>query len=174
MLSKEAAWFVFYTLSKHENKVCQLLQKKKYDAYLPTQKVIRQWSDRKKKVVVPLFTNYVFVKTLPAELYYILRTAGVIKVLTENQRPVPIPEDEMDRIRLIMRGDTEIEVDCYEKELTPGSFVKISEGPFAGLEGRLLKNKGSCRLLVELKTLHKILKVEISADNLKKIYELEC
>jgi transcriptional antiterminator RfaH len=57
----EKKWFVFYTKSRQEKKVNELLLKKKFEPFLPMQQVMRQWSDRKKKVTVPLFNSYIFV-----------------------------------------------------------------------------------------------------------------
>jgi transcriptional antiterminator RfaH len=60
MFSKN--WFVFYTKSRQEKKVNDLLLRHGFEPYLPLQKVLRQWSDRKKKVEVPLFNSYIFVR----------------------------------------------------------------------------------------------------------------
>ena len=55
-------WYALYVRSHHEKKVHQLLQEKNIKSSLPLIKTVRIWSDRKKKVEVPLFQGYVFVK----------------------------------------------------------------------------------------------------------------
>jgi len=57
----EKKWFVFYTKSRQEKKVNELLLKRGFEPFLPMQAIVRQWSDRKKKVVVPLFNSDIFV-----------------------------------------------------------------------------------------------------------------
>jgi len=54
----EKKWFVFYTKSRQEKKVNELLLKRGFEPFLPMQAIVRQWSDRKKKVVLPLFNAY--------------------------------------------------------------------------------------------------------------------
>jgi transcription antitermination factor NusG len=171
-LSKRV-WCVFYTLPKHERKVSSHLRGKNYETYLPTKKIVRQWSDRKKTVVVPLFPNYLFVKSEPEQLYYILSATGIVKVLTEDRQPTIIPEEEIERIRLIANNETEVEVSRWEHELNPTSYVRVNEGPFTGVSGRIIKEKGNYRLLVELKSLHKVLQVNVSAAHLQRISEEE-
>ena len=55
-------WFVIYTRSRFEKKIYQELLKINIESYLPLQKKLKQWSDRKKWVEEPLFRSYIFVK----------------------------------------------------------------------------------------------------------------
>lgn len=169
MTLQPKVWFAFYTLPKHEKKVYNFLQGQNYQAYLPTQSVVKQWSDRKKKMVVPLFPNYIFVYSDPSKLYYILRASGIVRVLTEGRKPAMIPEEEIGRIRIMTNGETEMEVRCSNEKLTLGASVKVVGGPLKGITGFLVQNKGNQRLLVELKTLHKIMQVDVPAAFLQKV-----
>ena len=54
-------WYVLYTKPKWEKKVAEQLQAMGIDCYCPLVMKERQWSDRKKKVEMPLFNSYVFV-----------------------------------------------------------------------------------------------------------------
>ena len=60
---KQLNWYVVKTRSRAEQKVAQRISAKGLNVYLPLQKTIRQWSDRKKKVEVPLISSTLFVKT---------------------------------------------------------------------------------------------------------------
>ena len=55
-------WHVIYTAPRAEKKVNERLESQGVETYLPLQKTLRQWSDRKKKVSIPLFNSYVFVR----------------------------------------------------------------------------------------------------------------
>ncbi len=52
-------WYVLFTMSKLEKKINYSFQQQGIESFLPLHKIIRQWSDRKKKLDVPLFPNYI-------------------------------------------------------------------------------------------------------------------
>ena len=89
-------WFAIYVKSRHEKSVHAELQQKGIESSLPLMTVTRQWSDRRKKVEVPLFRSYVFVIIdISKEKFDVLQTDGVVKFVTFNNVTVPIPEDQM-------------------------------------------------------------------------------
>src|SRR5215470_6707011 len=57
----EMRWYALHTRSRHERVVAQRLQERGLETYLPTVREVHRWSDRKKKVEVPLFSCYVFL-----------------------------------------------------------------------------------------------------------------
>ena len=67
-ITAELQWFALYTRPKAEKKVEERLSLAGFDSFLPLQTVIKQWSDRKKKVEIPLINSYVFVKTNKVKL----------------------------------------------------------------------------------------------------------
>ena len=54
-------WYVIYTKPKNEKKVAERLQQIEIEVFCPLVTVVKQWSDRKKKIQIPLFNSYVFV-----------------------------------------------------------------------------------------------------------------
>ena len=74
--SVQRKWRVFYTQARAEKKCEQRLVQRRVEVYLPTHKVVRQWKDRKKKVVEPLFRNYIFVRVDEQERLHVLRNCG--------------------------------------------------------------------------------------------------
>ena len=54
-------WLVLYTKPRNEKKVAERLTKNGFEVYCPLIKTLRQWSDRKKKVEIPMFSSYVFI-----------------------------------------------------------------------------------------------------------------
>ena len=60
-LDLKKQWFVLYTRPGCERKVAELLEKKHVEVYCPLSKTNKQWSDRKKPALQPLFSSYVFV-----------------------------------------------------------------------------------------------------------------
>ena len=51
-------WFVLVTKSRAEKKVAEDLQKLGLEAYCPTVVRVKEWSDRKKKIVIPVNPLY--------------------------------------------------------------------------------------------------------------------
>src|SRR5690606_15969941 len=98
-------WYVFYTRSRQEKKVRDLLLKGGFEVFLPMQKVMRQWSDRKKKVDVPLFNSYIFVKDQEFRITDILRIPGVAWNIRHNGKPAILRQEEFELInRFITTG----------------------------------------------------------------------
>jgi transcriptional antiterminator NusG len=160
-------WFVFYTKSRHEKKVRDLLQGRGYTVFLPLQKVLRQWSDRKKRVEVPLFNSYIFVHIPEHRIIEVLQTPGVAWVIRHNGRPAALRQCEYDMIVRFLQTGLLIEVLPQEK-VEKGDWVKIMDGPLRGLEGRVTKVHPR-KFTVVLETLGQALRVNLDPSILKKI-----
>ncbi|MBT6376913.1 MAG: hypothetical protein HOJ72_01585, partial [Flavobacterium sp.] len=61
MSNNSKNWFVIYTKPRTEIKVSQRLSVLGIENYTPTKIEMRQWSDRKKKIAVPLLPSMVLV-----------------------------------------------------------------------------------------------------------------
>ena len=83
-------WYVVKTRSRAEEKVAQRIDSKGLNVYLPLQKTIRQWSDRKKTVEVPLISSYIFVHMEEKDLYKTLPIQGTVNVLKHLGKPAKI------------------------------------------------------------------------------------
>ncbi len=138
------------------------------------QKVVRQWSDRKVKMEVPLFPNYIFVQVPPRALWSVLTISGTVRVISFDGAPAILKESEIETIRRLTAGNdtatTEVEYD--QVAFLRGQTVKITSGPFAGLEGKVMDVKGKTRLFVEVKTINQVVSVEIEREMLALHEEL--
>ena len=56
------SWYALYTAHQHEKVVEHILSEKGFEVFLPLYMTMRQWSDRPKKLTLPLFPCYVFVQ----------------------------------------------------------------------------------------------------------------
>lgn len=157
----EKQWFVFYTKSRSEKRVLSLLEKNNHKVFLPLHKVVRQWSDRKKKVEVPLFNSYIFVKVLKSEIYDILQTPGIVKSLFYNGEPAVLREKEVENIKYWI--NTGLQLECVAGEFTPGELVKVIGGSFTGFEGEVYRVDNTTCAVV-LKSLQQILKINIRKE----------
>ena len=97
-------WYAVWTRSRHEQVVREQIERKKYDAFLPTITRWSRWKDRKKKVEWPLFPGYCFAKFDPAEALAILKCTGVVNIVSVEGKPAAIPEHEIESIRVRLLG----------------------------------------------------------------------
>jgi len=95
----ESQWHVVHVLSRTEKKVAERLENKGIFAYLPIQKQLRQWSDRKKWVDMVVLSGYVFVKITKNEQQQVLQTPGVSRFLKHYGAIVSISDSEMQRFK---------------------------------------------------------------------------
>ena len=100
----EKYWYAVYVRSRHEKKVYHLFEEKGIESSLPLIKTTRQWSDRKKKVEVPLFRGYVFVRLdIDKDKLHILQTDGVVKFISIRSKPSRIPDEQINWIHMIVK-----------------------------------------------------------------------
>jgi transcription antitermination factor NusG len=155
-------WFAVYTRSRAEKKVFQRLQEEKIKSFLPLQKTIRQWSDRKKKVEIPLLRSYVFVNISLLDYSVVLNTNGVVKFITFEGHVAPIPQKQIDYLEILANSD--IEIEKTEKFFKPGQRVKIIDGPLKGIVGELVMHGRKKRFLIRVDHIKQNLLVNIPAS----------
>ena len=157
-LNNTPHWYALYTKARTEKKVDVTLQEKGFESYLPLQKTVRQWHDRKKKVDLPVFSSYVFVRMALRERIPVLQTDGVVKLVSFTGTPAPIPDFEIAAVKRILEGQIPYEVTNF---LRIGQDVEVITGPLKGLHGRIIENRRRNRLLVGIQQIGQALSVEV-------------
>jgi transcriptional antiterminator RfaH len=160
-------WYAIYTRPRAEKLVFSRLEEMNLEAFLPLQKTYRQWSDRKKMIEKPLLSSYVFVRVKKKQFPYVFRTAGVVKFISFEGQPVPIPVKQIDNLRLIVNSDAEIEV--TGEEFAKGDNVEVMSGSLTGLTGELIRIGGKKRVIVRIDRLDQNILVTIPVTFLKKV-----
>jgi len=146
--SKMKNWYAIYTKPRSEKKVTERLSGSGIEAYCPLMKTLRQWSDRKKKVQLPMFPGYVFVYISEIERILVLQDYGVLNFVFWLGKPAIIRDNEINAIREIADRGEEINISSEAFEV--GRLVKIPEGPFKGMTGTVDKlDKRKVIVLVE-------------------------
>src|SRR5690606_20682493 len=92
-------WFVLYTKPRAEKKTAEQLARMGVEVYCPVVRTMRQWSDRKKKVDIPLFSSYLFVNLTEEERNVVFRASGVVRYLFWLGKPAVVRQEEIDTIR---------------------------------------------------------------------------
>ncbi len=153
-------WFVLYVKPKQELKVAQQLSTMNIEAYAPYKKEIRQWSDRKKKIDVPLFTSYVFVKLSEKERNLVFDVPGVVRYLFWLGQPAIARDKEIEKIKDWLAHDkVDDSVICQYK---PGDNITINHGIFKGKEAQI-EEVGKSAMRMILKELGVVVQVRMKA-----------
>ena len=160
-------WYTAYTYPKSEKKVNSALAEVGLESFLPLQQVIRQWSDRKKKLLVPLIPNYVFVKTEARQVYKLLKINGIIRFLATDKKLAIISDDEISYLRKMINGNFIVEKESFE--VTPGQRARIIGGVLKGFSGKILQQNGKYRVLIRINSVKQAFSVEIASEFLELI-----
>ncbi|HED30606.1 MAG TPA: UpxY family transcription antiterminator [Prosthecochloris aestuarii] len=164
----EQCWYAVYVRSRFEKKVHRDLEEKGITSFLPLLDTWRQWSDRRKKVQVPLFRGYVFVRiNFRKEYVRVLETDGVVAFVGIKNSASVIRDREIEWIR-ILTGEPDA-VTRVRPELSPGQPVRVVAGPFAGLEGVVSKEGRDAKLVVYFESIMQGIEVLINPDYLSVV-----
>ena len=153
---------MLYTRPNFEKKVDSQCKDLNIESYLPLRTVIRKWSDRKKKMEVPLFPGYIFVHGSEKERLLALTTNGVVKSVMFKNEPASLRETEIENIRKVIKSDKIIET---VSSVAIGTKVRIKSGPLEGIEGRLTEIKGSKVFSLVLETINSSILVDVPQED---------
>jgi transcription antitermination factor NusG len=92
-------WYVIYTQPRNEKKVAERLQNLGITVYCPLITIIKQWSDRKKKVQVPLLNSYVFVHLNDKDREAVFQVSGVVRYLFWLGKPAIVRDEEIQALQ---------------------------------------------------------------------------
>ena len=166
----ELHWYACYTRARHEKQVEQLLRQRGFESYLPLIPKMRQWKDRRKLVEFPLFPSYVFGRFTLRELHGILTTPGVSTVVRTNGYPTPIPERDICNVQRFAQAIAAAKVEPEQRPfLVEGQWVKVLDGPFEGVEGIVIEQRGRKRVLVGVEAIGQGLEIDIDTRLLQPI-----
>jgi len=157
-------WRVFYTRARAEKKCEQRLHDRQIDVLLPKKKEVRQWSDRKKKVVEPLFRNYLFANVDEKDRVRVLRTNGVVRCVHFHGEPARLRDETVERLKTMQAAPERLST----VDLRPlvGETVTVTDGPerLRGLTGKVLQHRKQTYVLVRVKAVRQAVKMEVQAD----------
>ena len=134
-------WYVVYTKPRWEKKVAANLSEKGIENYCPLNKVTRQWSDRKKIVLEPLFKGYVFVTQDIPDVLEIKKTDGILNFVYRNGKPGVVREEEINTIRKFL--DEFSDVTLADLNTNVNDEVLIKQGLLMDHKGIILELNGN-------------------------------
>jgi transcription antitermination factor NusG len=157
-------WWALYTRHQHEKTVAEVLSAKGFEVFLPLYESIRCWKDRNKKLTLPLFPCYVFVRGGLNRRLQVVTTPGVHMILLHGENVAMIPEIEIDTIRKAVEGPFRVEPHPF---LKCGERVRVIRGSLQGVEGVLVRKKNLYRLVLSVDMMAKSVAIEIDATDVE-------
>jgi transcription antitermination factor NusG len=167
-MSENKHWYAVYTHSRAEKKVLKELVFQNIDTYLPLQRKLSQWSDRKKWVEMPLIPGYLFVCIDRKEYDIVLKTPGVVAYVRFEGKAAIIPDYQIEFIKKML-NDISLSVEVSHNIPEKGDKVIVISGPLIGMKGRLLSFKGKKKIAIEISQLNLSLIVEVQRSEVEKI-----
>lgn len=158
-------WYALRTRARSEKRVDGLLREAGVESWAAVATVRRRWSDRVQRVAMPLFPGYVFAHLRLNDATRALSRPGVVGLVRSSGVPRPLRDEEMEAIRRLVDGVTETgELPSNESYLAVGDPVVVTRGPFEGMEGVLVEERGSTRFVVRVGAIRQAKGIELSRD----------
>jgi len=152
LIDKDARqWYPVYTNPRAEKKAYQTLINKGIEAYLPLQRQLKQWSDRKKWTEEPFIKSYLFVRIHEHEQTQVLMTKGIARFIYFSGKITSMPNRQIDELKLLMASPYELEVTA--ENLKPGEKIIVKAGPLKGLIGEIISYRSQKQLALRLENL---------------------
>jgi transcription antitermination factor NusG len=163
---ESTAWFAVSVKHQHERRTQSALAAKSVPTLLPLYRTRARWSDRVKETELPLFAGYLFCRFTRAERTSILATPGVRSIVGFGGVPAPIESAEIEALETMLASNLPVSPWPY---LKPGDRVRVEHGPLRGLEGALIREKDSFRLVIGIQLLQRSIAAELEAEMISPI-----
>lgn len=153
-------WYAAYTCANHEKRVASQLKARSVEHFLPLYESIRRWKDRRVKLEMPLFPGYIFVRLALQNRLPVLQIPGLANLVGFKGMPTALPDDEIEGLKKGLMSGVRVEPHAF---LTVGRRVRITAGPFAGLEGVVKRKKKNLRVVISLEIIQRSVAVDVDA-----------
>jgi transcription antitermination factor NusG len=162
----EPLWYAIYTSANHEKRITQQLELRSIEHFLPLYESVRRWKDRRVKLQMPLFPSYVFVRLALRDRLQLLQIPGVVRLVSFNGHPAPLPDKEIQAIQNCLDSGHQIEPYPY---LEAGRRIRVKNGPLQGLEGTILRRKNKARFVLSFELIMRSVAVEMDSSDLAPV-----
>ena len=161
-------WYAVHTMARHEKRVASQLQENRVITFLPLLQEIHKWSDRKRKVDVPLFSCYAFVRIVPTpeNRVQVLRTHGVLGFVGSDRQGTPIPDEEIESLQTAIREKIPFALHPF---VSAGKRVRIRGGSLDGVEGILVREGTDQSLIVSVELLRRSVSIRVEGYDVELV-----
>jgi transcriptional antiterminator RfaH len=163
-------WHVLYVKSRWEKKVCESLTEISLDPFLPLVKTIRQWSDRKKTILEPLFPSYVFVNINSSlEFHKALSVNGVCSYIRFGNEYARLQAKEVEQLKLLVGDENITDIETNVQLPKVGEVKKINFGPLNGLNCEIIKADNHNKIIVRIDSLQQNIMATIPSCSFEEL-----
>jgi transcription antitermination factor NusG len=161
-------WYALHTRARHERVVETRLREQNMETFLPVVQEVHRWSDRKKKVEVPLFSCYVFVHCAlrPEDRARVHRVDSVLGFVGIRGAGLPIPDEQIESIRSVLAQASPCRAHPF---LKTGQRVRIRGGALDGVEGVFLSENGDQSLVISVDVIQRSMAVRIDGYDIEPL-----
>jgi transcription antitermination factor NusG len=159
-------WYALQTKARHEKVVQERLQGRGVETFLPMVTEIHHWSDRKKKVELPLFSCYLFARLAPTKMdrLRILCVEGVFRFVGHGNAGLPIPDEQIEAVRALVDSQLPYSSHPFFKV---GQKVRICSGSLQGVQGILVSQNGDETVVISVDAIQRSLAVKVQGYKLQ-------
>lgn len=158
-------WKVLYVKSKYELKVEQHLNLLGIEHYLPKVQVIKKWSDRIKKMLVPAFPSYLFVRIEEKDRNKVFGVKGVLRYVRHENGDAVLRDEDLNLIRNSQSNLVPESLQSLKK--LKGQMIRIKTGLLAGKTGLLVNLLGKKFVQLRLDTIAMEFLIELPVEQLQ-------
>ena len=164
----DSRWYAVRTRSRQEKAAAATLTKLRVQNYLPLVSQLRQWSDRKQTVELPLFGGYLFVRSasLENDKLQVLKVPGIVGFVGNQGGSLPVPDEEIEAVQKVLSIGASFSLSPVLEE---GDRVRVVRGALSGVEGRLAPTHSASRLVISIDMIHQSISVNVSRTDVELI-----
>lgn len=165
---EESHWYAIHTMARHEKWIAQRLQEKRVFTFLPLLQQAHQWSDRRRKVEVPMFDCYAFVYIMQTteERLKVLRTPGVLAFVGSERQGTPIPDEQITNLQTAIREKIPCALHPF---ISVGKRVRIRSGSLNGVEGILVRQWGEQSVVISVELLRRSVSIQVKGYDIESV-----
>ena len=161
-------WYALYTCANREKLVAAHLTSRGIEHFLPLYESVREWSDRRMKLQVPLFPGYLFVRTALKNRLPVMTVPGVVNLVGSAGQPMPLATETIEALR---DGIGRVAAEPYPY-LPVGQRVYIFSGPLKGLTGSLLRHKAGTRVVISIEMIERAFVADVAVEDLVPVGQI--
>ena len=160
----EIKWHVLYLRPRTEKKMAEYCSRHDLTHYLPLRNETKIYQRRKVTVSKPVFPGYFFASFDADSRLQLLKSNHIVRIFdVPFQRPLL---HELAQIRRALRVDPTLGA-CTA--LQKGRQVRITGGPFTGIEGIVASLKANTKVCLNVDMIGQAVAVEVDRDLLEVI-----
>jgi transcription antitermination factor NusG len=165
-MDTEQPWFAIQNKPRNEKKIGYLLRQKGFESFIPTYRQKRRWSDRTVEIDWPLFPMYVFCRFNTSEMWKILSTPGVVKIVGFGGKLAEVSIEEIEALQLLAQSSFLREPWRY---LPEGTGVQVETGPLAGAQGIICHDENDRRLIISVTLLQRSVAIRLDESTIVSV-----